>query len=137
MPYPALNGSMWTIAYEFRCYILVAVLGSIGAFQGQFRYVLLAAVVARLIMSGIGVEREARGVAPAILGSPYQDIVLTGMFGAGMTYYLFRKHVMYNSMVILGAAILLFFALFSAFLSDIALAVFGGYLIFWFASNIR
>jgi peptidoglycan/LPS O-acetylase OafA/YrhL len=137
MPYPALNGSMWTIAYEFRCYILVAVVGSIGAFQGKFRYVLLAGVVGLLIMSGLGVEREARGVAPAILGSPDQDIALTGMFGAGMMYYLFRNHVIYNSAVLVGAAVVLFLALFFAPLSDIALALFGGYMIFWFAFKYK
>jgi len=27
MPMPGLNGPVWTLAYEFRCYILVAILG--------------------------------------------------------------------------------------------------------------
>ena len=87
---------MWTIAYEFRCYILVALLGVIGGFKSQYRYILLAALIATLIMNGIGVQLQTHGAARVLFGAPDQTVHLTGMFGAGMLYYLFRRHVAYD-----------------------------------------
>ncbi len=38
IPIPALNGAMWSIPYEFRCYILVMVFGLAGPLKGSLRY---------------------------------------------------------------------------------------------------
>lgn len=42
-PFPGINPAMWTIAYEFRCYVLVAVMGAMGAFKHKWTVPLLAA----------------------------------------------------------------------------------------------
>ena len=134
MPYPALNGSMWTIAYEFRCYILVALLGATGGLKSQYRWILLAALLATLIMNGIGgVHLETHGAARVLFGAPDQNLHLVGMFGAGMLFYLFRRHVVYDFKYALGSAVILFVAMFSSTLAELFLAIFGSYLVFWFA----
>lgn len=137
MPYPALNGSMWTIAYEFRCYLLVALLGSVGAFNGRFRYVLLAGVLGCLIVNGLGVARETVGVAPILLGSPSQNFHLFGVFGAGMLFFLFERNVVYDDRFALSAAAALLVCLFFESIAVLAIAVFGAYLIFWFGFRYK
>jgi peptidoglycan/LPS O-acetylase OafA/YrhL len=137
MPYPALNGSMWTIAYEFRCYILIALVGVLGGLRSQFRHVLLTMIIVLFIISALGVEPEARGVAGGLIGTTHQNMILTGMFGSGALYYIFGHQIVYTSKKALGATIILIFALFNSHLADIALATFGGYIIFWFALSYK
>ena len=137
MPYPALNGSMWTIAYEFRCYILVAMLGVIGGLKCRFRYILLAAELIILIMNGIGVQLQTHGAAWMIFGSPDQTVHLLGMFGAGMLYYLFRRQVAYDIKFAAGAAVILSISMFFAPFAEFSLAICGSYLVFWFAFRCK
>jgi peptidoglycan/LPS O-acetylase OafA/YrhL len=133
MPYGALNGSMWTIPYEFHCYILVMIVGAAGLLKGPLRYVLLVAVLVGLAFAGFAEDRPSHGVAAALLGTLDRNLQLVPMFGAGAIYALFQRNVSYSHVVAAIAAAALSICLFFSPVVPFALAVFGGYLIFWFA----
>lgn len=133
MPLAALNGAMWSIPYEFRCYILVMVLGLAGVFKGPLRYLLLVAVLAGLAVAGQANFRPTNVIAATLLGPLDNVIQLLPMFGAGALFALFQSNISYNHLFALIAAVALTICLFFTPLVPFALAVFGGYLIFWFA----
>jgi peptidoglycan/LPS O-acetylase OafA/YrhL len=133
MPMPALNGSMWSIPYEFRCYIIVMVLGVAGILKGSLRYLLLVAVLAGLVMAGDADFRPSNVIAATVLGPLDKCLQLFPMFGAGALYALFQRNISYSHALALIAALALTICLFFAAVVPLALAVFGGYLIFWFA----
>jgi peptidoglycan/LPS O-acetylase OafA/YrhL len=134
MALPALNGSMWSIPYEFQCYILVIALGAAGVFRGPLRYILLVAVLAALAASGLVDYRQSHRIFGVIVsGSPYLYLQTFPMFGAGTLYALFQRNISYSHVLALIAAVLLIICLFFQPLVALAIAVLGGYLIFWFA----
>jgi len=67
MPMPDLNGPVWTLAYEFRCYILVAVLGVVG-FR-NIRVAIAGGGVTLLLMSGLHGLPVSTGAVYIALGS--------------------------------------------------------------------
>lgn len=134
MPFQVLNGSMWTIPYEFHCYILVMVAGVAGLFNGSLRYFLFVAVMAALAMAGLfGGDRLTHGVAAALLGTPDRNLQLVPMFGAGVLYALFQRNISFSNALAVIAAATLTICLFFAPVVPLALGILGGYLIFWFA----
>jgi peptidoglycan/LPS O-acetylase OafA/YrhL len=132
-PMPALNGSMWSIPYEFRCYLIVMVLGVFGVLKGSLRYLLLVAILAGLVMAGDADFRPSNVIAETVLGPLDKCLQLFPMFGAGALYALFQRHISYGHVLALVAAVALTICLFFASVVPLALGVFGGYLIFWFA----
>jgi len=134
MPLPGLNGSMWSIPYEFQCYILVIFLSAAGLLRGLLRYILLGAVLVALVAFGLADSRTSHSIAGlSIMGSRYLYIQTVPMFLTGTLYLLFQRHVVYNHALAIAAAMLLVICLFFQPLVALALAIFGGYLIFWFA----
>ena len=138
MPYPALNGSAWTIAYEFKCYIAIAMLGYLGFLRPKYRLAMLVGVVVFLVLNVVNLLPSTTGALNAILGDPPQVIRFASIFGTGMLFYLFGEQISYRSdfalaaLVAGGALIYL-----TPALAEFALTVLGGYLIFWFAFNFR
>jgi peptidoglycan/LPS O-acetylase OafA/YrhL len=97
-PSHVVNVSVWTIAYEFRCYALVAVLGLAGAFQ---RRVIVAALFAAMTAAFLYTTRSG---APALHGASIPLIgnaefwpPLTTYFMAGAVFRLFRERIPYGA----------------------------------------
>lgn len=139
LAYPALNGSMWTISYEFRCYILAALLGLIGLYRRRSLYLALTvAVVAAnflfLLPVGDTIERILRPTN-AVIGAPQETIRLTAVFMCGACLKLFP--VVYRARYAAIAAVGLLAGLFVPALASVAMMTFGAYLLFWIAFEVR
>jgi peptidoglycan/LPS O-acetylase OafA/YrhL len=129
--YPSLNGSMWTIAYEFRCYVLVAAIGFIGAF-GR-REIIVAAALLALCVSATRIELPPVGKLAYVIGDPEKSLRLTGVFLCGSAYYLFGDRIVYGWRMAALAFAMMVAGMTSQALATPAVAVFGGYVLFWFA----
>lgn len=129
--YPALNGSMWTIAYEFRCYLLLAVLGAVGLLR--LRWLLLSLTLIMLLFEAFH-DFGDRAPLAYLIGLPKDALRLTALFLAGSLFYSFRDSVAYGTgRVASMVALALIVCLFNSTTATLALPVLGGYLIFWFA----
>lgn len=144
VPYPALNGSMWTIAHEFRCYVLIAVLLGLGLLQRRsimlvLTAVLLVASVALFWADPHGVLDARTQKAWVLVGKPSQALRLISTFLVGSCVYLYWPSLKdrLTGQAALGATVLLGFALLVAPLANAASAVLGGAVLFWLALKAR
>lgn len=124
---PLLNGSMWTIPYEFRCYILIA---AAGYFLLRHRAVLLALAVVLLALSPFHFEHR---FAIQHFGNLADDIQLTAIFLWGAVFYAFRKEIVYRTGWAALAGIALLACLFNLTTATLAVPTLGAYFLFWLA----
>lgn len=139
LAYPALNGSMWTISYEFRCYILAALLGLIGLYRRRSLYLALTVVVVAanflfLLPAGELIERTLRPTN-AFLGEPRDTIRLTAVFMCGACLKLYP--LAYGARYAALAATGLLIGLFVPALASVAVMTVGAYLLFWIAFELN
>lgn len=139
LPNPTLNGSAWSISYEFRCYILVALLGLIGLYRRPriFTALTLAVVVAGIAMAWSGPVARAPGWFEAAFGDPVQDARLLGAFMTGGCFWLYRQSISLKGLYAAAAAVLLCGLMFSPHFAEPALVVLGGYILFWTSFKVR
>lgn len=125
-----LNGAMWTIQYEFLCYLLVVVLLVTGVFRRP-------ALVPALSIALLAVGTFAHDTLPAWLsrrslfpGDPEQLFILPGIFLAGASFYVYRSKVRFGRIPIILTTIAFVACLSSARTAAFGYAAFGSYLIF-------
>ena len=128
---------MWSIAYEFRCYILVLIVGLVGGLSK--RAIVLAATAGLVALSMTDLDRRMPWPEQfeSLIGVPSQNASLIGIFGAGACFYLFRGRIPYDGRAAAISAALFGLLMFSPVLATLSVAVFGGYLLFWFAFSVR
>jgi peptidoglycan/LPS O-acetylase OafA/YrhL len=136
LPYPLLNGAMWTIAYEFRCYLAVAVFGLLGIYRPRYRIVAAVAVAILLLLNATGAMLTDHPNQDMLLGVAAYNTRFGAVFGVGALYYLFRDRIPLTNVGAGIAAILLGGMMFRPLLAEAAYAILGGYLILWFAFGI-
>lgn len=144
-PYPYLNIAMWTISLEFKCYLLIFLIGCMGLLENRSLIFVSAAL---LLTSTLFVSDtyhpfnydlysnpmpnvfSLTELNTMLFGNKKEWIRLTGIFLAGSCFYLFRDKILFKSNYIILAIIGLSICLSVDRLAHLGTAVFGGYLIF-------
>ena len=131
-PYPMVNGALWTIAYEFRCYLLLAAAGLLGLLRKP-RLMLLAAATLLLLdnLPAVG-ERLAFLPYAILFGEPLRTFRLVAFFATGCCFYLYRERIVYRPALLGVAALGLVLVHFLApAYSQASVCVFGSYALFY------
>lgn len=125
----ALNGSMWTISFEFRCYLLVVVLGVSTILRRRALIVGLAALMlAAVPFIPVPLDKTPIWQVAYLVGD-LRGVRLTGLFLAGSAFYLYRDTVRYTRLGVGLAAIGMIAGLGSARFEPLAWGACGGYLV--------
>jgi peptidoglycan/LPS O-acetylase OafA/YrhL len=130
-PHAELNGSMWTIAYEFRCYVLIAVLGLLGVLRQRLLFSI--SIAALLAAAFVTIDLNPKGALYDLFGTLRESLRFLSLFMFGAVFYLYRGRIKYPSMAVAIAFALLIASLFDGRTASLAIPTLGGFVIFWFA----
>lgn len=138
-PYPhAINGSTWSIPYEFWCYIGVALLLVAGALRRR-SLILIAFILSLAISVAFVVRGWIFGgmILGRIFGSPQLWARLLPLYLAGVVFYLYREKIALRAW---GAALALCALLAACFVPwgmSLVFPLAGTYLVFCVAFSSR
>jgi len=127
-PYPvAVNGSLWSIPTEFRCYIGVLIVGMLKFFNDKKK-------VAFIFLMGI----LAVYIYP-LLFHKFKDFLITDRkmfiyFSFGMMIYIFRKYIYINFLFFLLSVIMLLLC-FQFAQNQVFITLFLTYIVVFVATN--
>lgn len=128
--YPLVNSPMWTIIYEFGCYLIVLIAGLAGMFKRPYLWLLLGCATA--IAFALPIHISLQQSLPSFIQLS-QCLRLFSYFAAGGCFFLFKDHIRYHTNGALLSFILLMIGMSFPALVNPAVMIFGGYLLFWIA----
>jgi peptidoglycan/LPS O-acetylase OafA/YrhL len=107
LPFPfVFDGSLWTLQYEFLCYLLIGALGISGVFRRAPAAVAIISLWLFFIYAGLLREYATHGMPIAL-----NLLSLFVYFGFGASAYLFRERIPMRSWIAAAAAAGLIFGL--------------------------
>ena len=134
--YPVANAAMWTLSYELRCYITVALLGICGINKRKQVWLLILAILTTLMVIYPYFNINSKADFPVlfnIIGDFWEITRLLFHFSLGVCLYLYREKISYKGNWAIISLCLLFYCLFYQNIATISLGFLGGYCMFYFA----
>jgi peptidoglycan/LPS O-acetylase OafA/YrhL len=125
----SVNGSLWTLWFEFFFYIIVAFLGALKILNKK---VVLVAFISCLVFSFV--EPVFNG--NFLFGFLFKYVSLFIYFGAGMLFYLFRNEIKIDFRLALFSIINIIIWTYLGYF-DYAFPIFGTYLIFYISLQTK
>jgi len=136
-PFPdAINGSLWSIPYEFKCYLGIMLLGALSwltRWKAMTAYACGAVIAGSLAYPWMTLSVLERGSFAATVGSASNWFNVLPHFLVGTTFYLFRDRVRFSGRWAACAALAVAVA---GLFPPLGRAVYppaATYLLFWFA----
>lgn len=131
----AVNGSIWSIAYEFWCYIGVIILGLMPLFHRR-SFVLglfVASLAVAFIFPTYHLEWFGGGILGKIFGYPFFWAMLLPNYLAGVVAWRYRDKLVVSDRVAMMSAIALAVSIPVANSWSVMFPVCGAYLVLWAA----
>jgi peptidoglycan/LPS O-acetylase OafA/YrhL len=89
-----VHGTLWTIKYEFDCYLILALLGALGLMRPEFRLPVFAVLTGVFAVAMVvGMPTVDHGIAALLISSPDQWSQLFPFFFVGSAFFLLRAHI--------------------------------------------
>ena len=140
--YPVVNGPVWTIPHEFRCYLFVPLLGALGFVRNRNAWLIFSAVT--LVYSLVSPAIPYHSLEPLLPKIVWYYLLPPlplaqvfphhlACFCVGGCFYLFRNIVRYEAKWAVVSVVLWAAAMFFDALRPVTLPIFGAYAVFWFA----
>jgi peptidoglycan/LPS O-acetylase OafA/YrhL len=133
-PWPhAFDGSLWTLIYEFKCYLGVMVLGMIGVFRKWRESV----IVLCLILWGIQLKQftDPNFLKGWFLIGDSNMVRLAFVFSIGMIFYLFRDKIIISDLVAAVSVVVLLVSVREALFYGVGIIAFS-YVCIWAAVRL-
>jgi peptidoglycan/LPS O-acetylase OafA/YrhL len=124
-PAPMVNGALWTISYEFRCYLLIPVLAALGFYSRT----LLLAIAWLAVALGVGLSCVAHLRHPLEVGL----LRFVPFFLAGNCAYLYRDRIRWNRALAVVCILACVLSMGSLVATRFVLPIAGSYAILWVA----
>jgi len=131
----SIDGSMWTVKYEFWCYLFVAAAGVTGALRVRWSVAsaFAASYVTYLALGRLQLDFSTPGRLSLLAGELSNWPRLLTFFLAGATFYTFRKHIPWSAALAVAALAALVVAARLPQAVAAAEPIAGTYLLLWFA----
>ncbi|MDA3890665.1 MAG: acyltransferase [Salinivirgaceae bacterium] len=102
----SINGSLWTLPYEFTCYIFLGIFGIAQILKNRYATLLL---LCGLIFTSVLFNTEVNIIVIPILGIDFKTFYpLLLYFISGSVFYKFRNIISFNSLIIILATTIIY-----------------------------